>query len=65
MSNTLTISCDDCTMAESAACADCVVTFLCNREPHDAVIIDVGEARALRMLSAAGLVPELRHVARG
>jgi hypothetical protein len=65
MSQTLTISCDDCTMQATAACADCVVTFLCNREPHDAVVIDVAEARALRMLSAAGLVPELRHVARG
>jgi len=65
MSNTLTISCDDCTMSHTAACADCVVTFLCNREPHDAVVIDVAEARALRLLSDAGLVPELRHVARG
>ncbi len=63
--STLTISCDDCAMQESVACADCVVTFLCNREPHDAVIIDVAEARALRLLSDAGLVPELRHVARG
>ena len=64
MSNTLTISCDDCTMRNTSACADCVVTFLCNREPHDAVVIDVSEARALRLLSDAGLVPELRHVAR-
>ena len=29
---------------------DCVVTFLCDREPEDAVIIDVVEARALRLL---------------
>jgi hypothetical protein len=65
MSPTLTISCDDCTMQGSSACADCVVTFLCDREPNDAVVIDVAEARALRLLSDAGLVPQLRHVARG
>ena len=43
------------------ACADCVVTFLCDREPDDAVIIDVVEARALRLLADGGLAPALRH----
>jgi hypothetical protein len=61
----IVISCDDCTMQGTSACEDCVVTFLCNRDAHDAVVIDVAEARALRRLSDAGLVPELRHVARG
>lgn len=56
-----TISCDDCTMRRTAACADCVVTFLCEREADDDVVIDVAEARAMRLLSLAGLVPGLRH----
>ena len=61
---TLTISCDDCTMRDTAACDDCVVTFVCNREPDEAVVIDVAEARAMRMLETAGLVPRLRHARR-
>jgi hypothetical protein len=55
------ISCDECVMEGTSACADCVVTFLCDREPGDAVIIDVVEARALRLLEQGGLVPRLRH----
>lgn len=51
-------------MRASEACADCVVTFLVGREPGDAVIIDVAEERAVRMLARAGLVPELRHFPR-
>jgi hypothetical protein len=42
------------------ACDDCVVTFLLGREPDDAVVIDADEARAMRMLERAGLVPSLR-----
>jgi hypothetical protein len=37
------------------------VSFVLGREPDDAVVVDVSEARAMRMLSRAGLVPELRH----
>ncbi len=48
-------------MEGTSACGDCVVTFLCDREPGDAVIIDVVEARALRLLEAGGLAPALRH----
>lgn len=57
----LYISCDTCVMEGSDACADCVVTFLCEREPGDAVIIDVVEERALRLLAQGGLAPALRH----
>lgn len=64
MSENYTIDCDTCVMAETSACDDCVVTYLCGREPDDAVIIDVAELRALRTLAGAGLVPELRHVQR-
>ena len=48
-------------MEGTDACADCVVTFLCDREPDEAVIIDVVEARALRLLERGGLAPSLRH----
>lgn len=57
----LTISCDDCIMRATAACRDCVVTFLCERDQHDAVVIDAAELRAIKLLSTAGLVPALRH----
>ena len=55
------ISCSDCVMEGTDACADCVVTFLCEREPDEAVVIDVDEARALRLLERGGLAPVLRH----
>ena len=61
MGDALTIDCDDCCLQDTAACADCVVTFLLDREPNDAVVIDVAEARAVRLLGDAGLVPALRH----
>jgi len=51
-------------MRETAACDDCVVTFICDREPDEAIVFDVAEARAVRMLQGAGLVPRLRHVRR-
>jgi hypothetical protein len=51
-------------MARSAACADCVVSFIVGREPGDAVVVDAEQERALRTLGAAGLVPRLRHVSR-
>ena len=54
----------DCATASApriGACDDCVVTFLCERDPDDAVVIDVGEARALRLLADADLAPRLRH----
>lgn len=61
----LRISCDECSLQHSLACDDCVVTFLCAREPDDAVIVDVAELRALRALGDGGLVPALRHRAAG
>jgi hypothetical protein len=59
----LTIDCDRCELQETTACEDCVVTFLLGREPDDAVVIDADEARAMRMLERAGLVPTLRFCA--
>ncbi len=61
----LTIDCDCCALKETSACEDCVVTFLLEREPDDAVVIDADEARAMRMLERAGLVPSLRFTSIG
>jgi hypothetical protein len=57
----MNISCSECVMEGTSACDDCVVTFLCEREPGEAVVIDVVEARALRLLERGGLAPSLRH----
>jgi hypothetical protein len=57
----LRISCAECIARDSEVCADCVVTFLCSREPDDAVIIEVAEVRALQLLERGGLAPALRH----
>jgi hypothetical protein len=61
MSEPMVIDCDECSAQGTDRCSDCVVTFICNREPDEAVVIDAGEARALRLMSQSGLVPELRH----
>jgi hypothetical protein len=61
----LTIDCDCCALKETSACEDCVVTFLLEREADDAVVIDAEEARAMRMLERAGLVPSLRFTSAG
>ena len=59
----ITIECDRCTRQDTAACRGCLVSFVLDREPGDAVIFDADEARALRVLAAAGLVPESRFEA--
>jgi len=68
----LTISCGECRLDGTTACDDCVVSLLladdvaaeCGTEapvrPSGAVIVDAAEARAMRLLSSAGLVPRLR-----
>ncbi len=57
----LTISCDDCAFQHTSACEDCVVSFLLDHSPDEAVVIDAAEVRAVRLLADAGLVPRLRH----
>ena len=59
-STVMRIDCDECRMQHTAACDDCVVTFLCG-PADDAVVFDVAEARAVRALVEVGLVPGLRH----
>jgi hypothetical protein len=61
MSNSVTIDCDTCVMQHTPACSDCVVTYLCEREAEQAVVIDIADLRTMRALAEAGLVPELRH----
>ncbi len=58
---TLTIECDGCIMQGTDVCNDCVVTFICDRGPEDAVVFDAAEERALRLLGRNGLLPPLRH----
>ena len=64
MTSTITVSCDDCRLEGTAACDDCLVSFVLARDPDDAVIFDADEARAVRLLSDAGLVPGLRFSSR-
>lgn len=64
MDEGLHINCDDCAMKDTSTCTDCVVTFICGREPGDALIVDAGEARVVQSLIRAGLVPALRHAPR-
>jgi hypothetical protein len=61
MGDALRIDCDDCAMQHTDVCADCVVTFICSRQADEAVIVDVAEIRALRLLGDVGLTPRLRH----
>lgn len=53
----LVISCADCTLQNSSACGDCVVTFVCGAS----VALTSDEARALAMFQEIGLVPGSQH----
>jgi hypothetical protein len=55
------IDCDECVMAGTAACDECMVTFVVGRRPGEALVIDAAEERAVRALAEVGLVPDLRH----
>jgi len=61
----LTISCDDCSKQCSAACDDCVVTFVLREErddvPDDGLMLDIDQIRVVRLLGKAGLVPDLKY----
>lgn len=65
----LSIDCDDCVMRDSAACEDCLVTYLWSEpagrpDGSRAVVLDLSEHRAVRRLQEAGLLPRSRHRAR-
>ncbi|HEV8572498.1 MAG TPA: hypothetical protein VGR49_05565 [Actinomycetota bacterium] len=53
------IDCDECAKQGTDQCQDCVVTFVLERE-EGTLVVDAEEARALRALGEAGLVPLLR-----
>lgn len=64
----LTISCDDCRMQCTAACDDCVVSFLLrdgaehdDHVEHTPLVLDLDQVRVVRLLGKAGLVPSLRY----
>lgn len=57
------IDCNECTMQDTEACHECVVSFVL----HDLagpLEIDEEQAGALEVLAEVGLVPELRLVRR-
>lgn len=62
----VTISCDECSMRRTAACDDCVVTFLLSddateRSGHEVMVLDLDQARVVKLLGKAGLVPDLKY----
>jgi hypothetical protein len=56
-----TIDCAECAHRHTTVCDDCVVSFIVDRHPDDAIVVDADEARAVRLLEQAGLVPGVRH----
>jgi hypothetical protein len=60
----LTISCDDCSLQSTAVCDDCVVTFVLRSECSESepLVLNLQEARVVRLLGKAGLVPDLQYV---
>jgi hypothetical protein len=59
----LVIDCDTCIARSPSVCADCVVTFLCDRDDRGPVVLAGDEVRTLDVLHGAGLVPAIRHLA--
>jgi hypothetical protein len=53
------IDCEECAHQGTDQCRDCVVSFILDRG-DEAVVVDAEEARALRSLGTAGLVPLLQ-----
>lgn len=51
------ISCADCSLQNSSACADCIVTFVCGTS----VAFGAAEADALAMFQEVGLLPGSQH----
>ena len=64
LGESLTISCDDCSMRASSACDDCVVSFLIDGDAEP-LVLDLDQARVVRLLGKAGLVPALKYQVAG
>ena len=58
----LRIDCDECALQATDACEDCIITFLCGTDASTPVVVDLAEARAMRLLGHGGLAPPLRHI---
>ena len=57
----LVISCDTCVMQKTSACDDCLMSFLCG-DPHEtAVVFDLAEQRAVRLLVNRGHLEVVRR----
>ena len=65
--DSVVVDCDRCVVRGPSACGDCIVTFVCDGDHHQqhALVFDLSEVRAVRLLTSAGLVPALRHQALG
>ena len=59
--NYISIDCRTCIMKDTVTCSDCIVTYICDRKPEQAVVISMEEWRSMRSLNKAGLLPELQH----
>ena len=59
----LVIACDDCAMQCTATCNDCVVSYVLqvDVEEPESLTLDVAEARAVRLLAQAGMIPALQY----
>lgn len=59
------IDCDQCQLQHTAACEDCVVSYLLDIDDGGPVVVDVDTERALRTMHSAGLTPSTRYTPRG
>jgi len=60
----LTIDCAVCTVRDTDACDDCMVSYLVGHEAGTPVTLDAEEKRAVELLAEAGLVPASRFAPR-
>ena len=59
------IDCDQCQLQHTAACADCVVSYLLDIDHCSPVVVDLDTERVLRLMHSAGLTPRPRYTPRG
>ena len=57
----LRIDCGCCVLEGTAACVDCVVSYVVGHDEGTALVVSTAEARTLRSLERVGLTPGLRH----
>ena len=57
----LSIDCESCPLINTDLCDDCLVTFICDRDPKAAVIVSLEEWKSMKSMTKVGLLPELRN----